>query len=313
MIRVGAQYLGGSVSPKDFAVAVERAGFDSVWCGDHVGHYVDGISTLGCYAGCTEAIQIGANVLVAPLRPAVVTAKAISTVARLAGPRFVAGIGVGGDFADEIEAVGADMAHRGAFTDELLAVLPLLLAGWPVDFDGRFTSLRGFRMDPQPASLPPVWIGGRADAALRRAARFGQGYLGYLLSPDGLAKRVARLAELKADGDPPGTALQVACNVFFVPARTTEEAVDAVATSGLAVQGLTGDMVRKVFLLGDDESCLARIRHYVDAGLEHLILGCAPGGPDDLRSFLEATSRLLPEIRAMGGSAAGRRPHGASG
>ncbi|MCW2952012.1 MAG: putative F420-dependent dehydrogenase [Conexibacter sp.] len=300
MIRIGAQYLGGSLSPKTFAVAVEEAGFDSVWCGDHVSHYVDGIATLGCYAGATETIEIGTNVLVAPLRPAVVAAKALATVADIAGPqRLVAGIGVGGDFPAEIAAVGAEMRQRGAYTDEALELIRLLWSGEPISYDGRWTQLADYRIEPAPDPAPRVWIGGRADAALRRAVRSGSGYLGYLLSPSGVAKRAARIAELALEQGRAPADLTIACNVFFVPARTVDEAVDAAIANGMSLQGLTPELVRSFFLLGDDEACLARIQQYVDAGLDHLILGCAPGGEDELRTFLAAATRLLPEIRAL--------------
>ena len=64
-------YMGGDgITVKEFAVAAEAAGFDSVWTGDHLAHYVDGIASLGIVAGCTERVTVGSNVLVAPFRPA---------------------------------------------------------------------------------------------------------------------------------------------------------------------------------------------------------------------------------------------------
>jgi alkanesulfonate monooxygenase SsuD/methylene tetrahydromethanopterin reductase-like flavin-dependent oxidoreductase (luciferase family) len=299
VIHVGLQYLGGELSPKIFATAAEKAGFDSVWCGDHLGHYIDGISTLGCFAGCTDSILIGSDVLVAPLRPAVVTAKALSTIARLAGPRFIAGIGVGGDFPGEFEAVGADLKHRGAFTDEFLGLLPSLLSGETVSFEGRFTRLRDFRIVP-PAAPAAIWVGGRSDAALRRTAQHADGYLGYLLSPEGLAKRASLLAGLSAEaGRPESRRPRIACNLFLFPARTVEEGLDAAVSSGIELSGVTRDFLRSVFLLGDEESVLSRIRQYAGAGLDHLILGCPPGDERDFRAFLARAEALLPGIREL--------------
>jgi len=297
-VRVGVQYLGGSLSPKVFAQAVEVAGFDSVWCGDHVAHYIDGVSTLGCFAGCTDEIQIGTNVLIAPLRSAVANAKAIATTARLAGDRFVTGIGVGGDFPAEIAAVGAEMRTRGAFTDEFLTLLPQLLGGEPVSFEGRWTQLENFVMEPAPEHLPPVWIGGRADAALRRTVRHGSGYLGYLLSVDGLAQRVAKLEQMAAEANSPRRP-DVALNVIYVPGRTVEESLETFAASSVELSGLSPEIGRQVLLLGDDEACVARIEEYVAVGLQHLILGCLPGGEPELATFLSATRSLLPAAQAL--------------
>jgi len=297
-MRIGLQYLGGALSPKIFATAAEAAGFDSVWCGDHLGHYVDGISTLGCFAGCTDSIVIGSDVIIAPLRPAVVTAKALSTIARLAGPRLIAGIGVGGDFPGEFEAAGASLKQRGAFTDEFLGLLPALLSGEPVTFDGRFTRLRDFRIVP-PAQPNAIWVGGRSDAALRRTVRHGDGYLGYLLSPEGLAKRVSALAGFAAEETPAAGFPQIACNLFLFPARSVDEALEAALSSDMGLSGATGDFLRRTFLLGDEHSIVSRLREYLDVGLDHLILGCPPGDERELRAFLDRAAGLLPAVREL--------------
>jgi alkanesulfonate monooxygenase SsuD/methylene tetrahydromethanopterin reductase-like flavin-dependent oxidoreductase (luciferase family) len=296
MIDVGLQYLGGAVNPKRFARAAENAGFDSVWCGDHVGHYVDGLSTLGCFAGCTEDITIGSNVLVAPLRPAVATAKAIATVASIAGPRLIAGIGIGGDIPAEFEAVGADRRHRGAITDEFLTVLAPLLDGDPVSFRGRWTTLDAFRITP-PAPTTRIWIGGRSEAALKRAVRFGDGYLGYLLSPEGLAKRAARLDVLA--GDSGRSRPRIACNLFVFPAASIEAGLAAVNASELDLAGLTPEFIRGAFVLGTEQECLDRIERYVDAGVEHVILGVPPGDEQQFANHLAFLAGLLPDVRNL--------------
>lgn len=296
MIEVGLQYLGGAVDPKTFARAAEKAGFDSVWCGDHVGHYVDGISTLGTFAGCTDQITIGSNVLVAPLRPAVVTAKSIATIWNAAGPRLIAGIGVGGDIPAEFDAVGADLRRRGAFTDEFLGILAPLLDGGPITIDGRWTKLNGFRITPG-ARRVPIWIGGRSDAALRRCVRFGDGYLGYLLSPEGLGKRVARLAELAVAARRPTP--RIGCNLFVFPAPSVEAGLAAVGSSELDLAGLSPDFVRGAFVLGDERDCMARIECYVAGGLEHVILGVPPTDRQQFESHLAFLSTLLPAVRKL--------------
>lgn len=297
-MKVGIQYLGGPVSPKVFARQAESAGFDSVWCGDHVAHYVDGISALGCFAGCTDAITIGTNVLVAPFRPAVVTAKAVATIARIAEGRFIAGLGIGGDFPEELYAVGADPRNRGAATDELLELLPLLLAGDPVTFEGRWTSLDGFAMTPAPEQRPAVWIGGRADAALKRVIARGDGYLGYLLSVGGLATRAERLRALASEAGRQAPTL--ACNVICVPAASESEALDQFAASDIELSGMGPDVARQVTLLGDEDACVARAAEYAALGLDHLILGCLPGDEHYLKEFIAATTALLPALHALG-------------
>src|SRR4051812_5380503 len=115
---------GGTFSLKDFAVQAERTGFDSIWVGDHVAHYVDGMAGLGILAGCTDTVTIGTNVVVLPFRPAAVVAKGALTVAGVAGGRrVVLGVGPGGDVPEEFALTGADMGTRGRYTDEALDVI----------------------------------------------------------------------------------------------------------------------------------------------------------------------------------------------
>lgn len=303
-MKIGAQYQGDERGPKMFARAAEDAGFDSVFCGDHVGHYVDGIATLGCFAGATERITIGVNLLVVPYRPAAVLAKALATICHVAPGRLITGFGVGGEFPGEFEAVGADLRTRGAFTDEALDVISRLWTGEPVSYVGRWHRFHAFRLEPPPSPAPDVWIGGRSKAAMRRAVRFGAGYVPYLVSPEQLARRRAQLVKLassmpgasEANGLPGSFTL--ACLVTFIPARSVDEAVD-VGLRSLRLSGLTPESVRSQYLLGDDESVLRRVQEYVDAGADHLILGCIPGDVRYVDEFFDSCRRLLPGIREL--------------
>jgi alkanesulfonate monooxygenase SsuD/methylene tetrahydromethanopterin reductase-like flavin-dependent oxidoreductase (luciferase family) len=297
MVEIGAMYMGGSFSPKSFAIAVESAGFDSVWCGDHMLHYIDGIATLGCYAGCTERITIGTNVIVAPFRPAVVAAKGLITAAATAARRTIIGVGVGGEFPLEFQATGADMHVRGAYTDEALVVMQRLWSGQEVSFRGHWTQFEGFRMEPVVSPPPEVWVGGRSEAALRRALRHASGYAPYLMSPEQLRGRVERLRKMAVENGRSLEHFTIACTLFFVPGRSVEEALATASAGTTALGGLTPERMRSYYLLGDDEACIARLQQYIDAGAAHLILGCAPGHTRQLEEFIAASRRLLAMIR----------------
>jgi probable F420-dependent oxidoreductase len=297
-VEIGAQYMGDPGGPKAFAVRAEAAGFDSVWCGDHVGHIVDGLATLGCFAGATERITIGVNVIVVPYRPAAIVAKALSTIALVAPGRVIAGFGVGGEFPGEFTATGADLHARGAATDEALQAIRALWTGRPVTFDGRWVTLEAFQIEPPPDPPPTVWIGGRSDAALRRAVRFGDGYAPYLVSPQQLRQRRERLAELAAQAGRRAGELTIGALVTMIPGPSVDEAVE-LGLSSLRLSGLTPDSVRAQYLLGDDESILARLQEYADAGVDHLILGCLPGDDRLVDDFFEACGRIVPAARAL--------------
>ena len=108
----------------------------------------------------------------------------MSSITQLAPGRLVLGVGLGGDDAHELEVCGVDPRTRGRRMDECLTILRRLLAGDPVDFDGDLISVHDGRVLPPPPQPVPVLIGGRSDAALRRAARFGDGWLGVFVTPD---------------------------------------------------------------------------------------------------------------------------------
>ncbi len=150
------------------------------------------------------------------LRAPAWAAKQLQTIDHLAGPgRLRLGVGVGGEFPEEFEAAGVNVRERGARLDDALNVLPDLLCGRPVEYDGRAVSVRSPALGPAVASLPPVYIGGRGEPALRRAARVGDAWLPMWLSPSKVAERSAQLAEIALENDRPAprTALLVLIRV----------------------------------------------------------------------------------------------------
>ncbi len=298
VLKVGAHYMGDAGGTKAFARRAEATGFDSVWCGDHVGHLVDGLTALGIMAGATEEIVVGLDVLVVPYRSAAMIAKGLATIAQVAPGRVVAGFGVGGEFPGEFQATNADISTRGAFTDEAIDIAVRLWTGEPVTYAGRFVQLDRFQLEPAPAPPPQIWVGGRSDAAIRRAVRFATGYSPYLVSAQQLAARRQRLTELAVEAKRPPDELTLACLLTLVPGPDVEASID-LAMSSLKLSGLSRDSVRARYLLGDDEAVLAHVQQYVDAGMDYLNLGCVPGTATDVDDFFAACARLLPTLRSL--------------
>jgi alkanesulfonate monooxygenase SsuD/methylene tetrahydromethanopterin reductase-like flavin-dependent oxidoreductase (luciferase family) len=125
----------------------------------------------------------------------VTVARAISTFCELAPGRLVFGVGIGGEDRHEIEVCGVDPRTRGARCDESLQILRPLLAGENVTFRGRFYEVEDCAVLPAPSPPVPVLVGGRSDAAIRRAGRYGDGWLASWCSARRYAEAVARCAE----------------------------------------------------------------------------------------------------------------------
>ncbi len=189
------------------ATRAEELGFDSVWVHDHVfnvGHvfdriggrpYYEPLTLLSFVAARTRRVRLGTSVLVLPYHNPIRLAKTAATLDVLSGGRLVMGIGVGA-IENEMEAMGTPFKERGAFTDEAIAVVRTLWSQEDPRFDGRYSRFAGMKFSPKPLQKPiPVVIGGISRAAIRRAARLGDGWQPLGLSPEALGQGMAALRE----------------------------------------------------------------------------------------------------------------------
>src|SRR5581483_472732 len=175
---------------------IAAAGIDHVTVGDHVsfagGHGVDGLIQAAALLATHPRLRVQTGVYLLSLRHPAAVARQLATIALLAPGRLEFGIGVGGDDPRELELCGVDPRTRGARTTEALELLRLLLTGERTAFRGRFFATDGAAIRPAPEPAIPILVGGRSDAALRRAGRLGEGWLALWVS----ARRFAAASEL---------------------------------------------------------------------------------------------------------------------
>ncbi len=164
----------------DSARLLGSVGFHGVWCWDHFvsrGRLRDPVlecwTMLAAAAVATNGIRLGSFVSNVMNRHPSVLARMAATVQELSGGRLELGIGIGGHPAEH-EAYGIpfpEPAERAARLEEAVQVIRLLWSGGPVDFDGRFHSLRGAYAFPVPRPTPRIVVGGEKPAGARLAAR----------------------------------------------------------------------------------------------------------------------------------------------
>jgi alkanesulfonate monooxygenase SsuD/methylene tetrahydromethanopterin reductase-like flavin-dependent oxidoreductase (luciferase family) len=175
------------------------AGLDHVFVADHIsfhtGFGMDGLLNATTLAAQHPTLEVHLGVYLLPLRHPVLVARQLATFAVSAPGRLVFGVGVGGEDRHEVEICGVDPATRGRRADESLAVLRRLLAGEAVTHDGEFFAFEEALILPAPDPPIPIVVGGRSEAAVRRAARHGDGWLGVWCSPDRFAAVVAQIDE----------------------------------------------------------------------------------------------------------------------
>lgn len=185
------------------ARAAEENGYTSVWASDHIlvgadfpryGTLYEVMVTLAWLAAKTESIRVGTSILVLPIRNAILAAKQAATLDDLSGGRFILGVGVGWN-QGEYSFLKAPWKERGRLVDESLAVIRNLWSSERPTFSGEFYEYRDALFYPKPSQAggPPIWVGGGSDRALRRAARWGDGWHGDEVMPDAFASAVEKL------------------------------------------------------------------------------------------------------------------------
>ena len=269
------------------AEIAERQGWSAVWTTDHVlvptdsaadyGHIYDAILTLAWVGARHPSVRLATSVIVVPQRNAVVLAKELATLDSLTGGRVIAGVGVGWNRV-EFANLGMDERFpvRGAYLDETILLWRHLWSGSTEPFDGRFHSIDDFTFGPLPvqgAGLPIV-VGGRAERALQRAGRLGDGYHSSVSSPAQYGERVPMI---RAAADAAGRAMP------WLSARVRIET--RAASGGYAMRGSPTEMA-------------AEVRKFADVGVTHLALWFGTTDPATIVARAEAFEREVVPLLA---------------
>lgn len=261
------------------AAAAEDAGAEGFWLTDHLLWHeptVEPLAALALVAAATRNCLLGPCVLQLPLRDPAAVAKAATFLETLAPGRVVLGVGAG-EHRGEYDAAGAGARYsrRGSLFDEGLAALRAM-----------WTSTGRYAMAPGTAT--PVWVGGRSDAAIRRAAHRADGWVPHLCRPDWFEEKLALLeTETAAAGRSVGAvhrAVVVAVAVDLPGGPPLDERIEALArTFGPPGHGPEAARVAPVVVTGSASRCAAGVRRFADAGAQHIAL--MPAGPDPLEQL----------------------------
>jgi len=246
-VRLGLHALGiGTGARREVidavAVAVEAAGFRTLWVGEHVvmvdrsasrypyapdgriavpadTDWLDPMIALSFAAAATRTIRLATGVLLVPEHNPVRLAKQAASLDRLSGGRLALGIGVGWS-QEEFAALGIPFERRGARTDEYVAAMKTVWRDDPACFSGEFVKFAGIRVNPKPVrdGHIPIIVGGNSDAALRRAARTGDGWYGFNLPDLAHAReRITRLRSLCETAGRDSSELDIAVALAYPP------------------------------------------------------------------------------------------------
>ena len=298
-----------SIISKDYALSrfvegarlAERLGFFGYGGGDHVafgGPMPDILTLLAAVAAVTTDLRLKTGVYVLPWRPPVQIASQIATVDRISGGRMVFGIGVG-ETEDEFRAFGVPMNERGRRTDETIDCLRLLWSGERVSYQGRHISLDNVRLQLTPVQAPlPIYVGGRSDVALRRAAVRGDGYTAIWCSPRRLVEAQEKIAALATEAGRSPADVHVGMQVWACVAESREAGRDVIARDMSEFYGIPFDRFERYAAYGTADDVAEFLAPYLETGIDHLNL--VPIDPDPLAQIakLAGVARRLGQLAA---------------
>jgi probable F420-dependent oxidoreductase len=283
-----------------FAARAEELGFAGLWSLDSVPGAMtsrvpalEGLHALTAAAMVTERVRLGVAVIVLPARLPAHLARELATIDQLSGGRLTVGVGVGRDDAAP-RTVGIPGDRRVLRLREGLEVMRLLWTTDDASYAGELFDFSGITIEPKPVQkpTPPVWFGGAAEPALRRAARLGDGWIGagsQGSSPFAEQVRVLREALREQGRDP--SAFPIGKRVYIAVEATEERARERLAPrldGFYAAPGIT----ERVAICGPPEACAAGLRELADAGAGELLLNPLYDAMGQLEALAEVAALL---------------------
>lgn len=297
-VRVGifppvGQHASG-IGPRAATLAlIAGSGIDHVCVGDHMSFFTgagsDGLVSAASLLACCPELPCYVALYLLPLRHPVTVARQLATLAELAPGRLTFGVGIGGEDRHELEICGVDPATRGRRMDEGLEILRGLLGGEPISFDGEFFSFRDALIVPAPSPSIPLVVGGRSDAAVRRAGRLGDGWLGIWVSPHRFASAAGQVREhaAAAGRDPAG--FEHALNVWCGFGATREAARGPLAARMQTFYQMPFEPFERYSPYGTPEQVAAFLAPFAEAGCSVFnVIACA----DDDQTAIAAVGEL---------------------
>ena len=280
----------------NFAKKCEQMGADSMWTIDRVAYdNLEPLTILAAAAATTRKIRLGTSVLLAGLRHPALLAKTVATLDFISNGRLTLGVGFGSRESD-FSAVEVPWEARGSRAVEGIQLMKRLWTEENVTHKGRFFDVQNLTLGPRPIQKPiPIWTGGSADIALKRAGTWANGFIcGSSAIPDfpSTWEKVAQYARAAAR-DP--KEIEKAGLTFMAVNDDHDKAVKTVEGYVMRYYGRLRADVANTSLVGSPAAVAERIEAFLSRGLDTLIIGVADPDPRQLDLFGE---KVLPKLKS---------------
>jgi probable F420-dependent oxidoreductase len=297
---------GPLASPESIlAVAreAEALGYDSIWVHDHLTwteeihrthissgsddsttgnnspDFYEAMTTLAYLAGLVRSVRLGIACLVVPCRNPLLAAKQIACLDVFCKGRLDIGLGIGSPStlkSREYEVLGVNRKLRGKIADDYIRAMKTIWTSQPSAHEGRFVTFKDAEICPKPYQKPhpPLWVGGWTEAAMKRAAALGDGWLPAWLLPEDIEKRFGELKEMAAQCGRSPDAIHLGIEVYGCidedSKKARENGLGTLAIGRSTFERLmTVDQLAQVSLIGSPEEIRRTVKAYADAGVSH--------------------------------------------
>lgn len=289
----------GLPTPETICAYAERAedlGIDSIWLSDHIVSREPSLDTscvMALFAARTKRIKMGPSVLTLPARDPVQVAKTYATLDYLTGScgRVIMAVGLGSDPRD-CEVSGIAKEERAGRLEEGVDVMRKLWAGTHVTHEGKFYKFSDVTLTPRPSKgALDVWIGGRSNAALRRVAKYGDGWFPSFVTPEEFKTGMEQLGTY---GTKYGRTIEAGeAGVLLLTYASRDRArIQTISQKLLEAFPVPSEAMAARCALGTPEQVIEKVQSYVDAGCSKYVLWpISP--PDELVQQIELYGREI--------------------
>jgi probable F420-dependent oxidoreductase len=287
----------------DFARKAESLGYDYLCSGEHMmfhGPVPNSLINLSVAAGATSKIKLMSTVVLLPLYTPMVVAKLTSVLDVASDGRYNMGIGIGGEFPKEFEACGVPVNQRGSRSNEALEVITKLWTEKNVTFEGRYSKFSGVTLDPHPAQKPhpPIWVAGRKEPAMLRAAKYADGWIPYMYTPEMLHESIEKINRFGKEAGRDMSKFRPGLFIFASVYPDRDEAREQAARAlGKNYAQDFSKIAGRYTLYGNPEDCRKRLKEYVDAGAGTVLISWACRQTDIEQNMKLVAEEVAPAFR----------------
>lgn len=282
----------------EYAKTIDTSGYHSAWVLDRIIHnehpILDPLTMLGYLAAKTQRVKLGSAIILLPLHNPIIFAKATATLDYLSKGRLILGVGLG-SIRPEYDASNIPWQTRVTRFNEALRLVKALWSGQPVTHESLIGKLSNGRELPTPIQKPhpPIWFGGSTEKVFQRACKYADGWIaGSGILPDQLKETIARMKNYLTQNNRDPSKFEIAKLIHIHVSKDKDQAKQILEKELVRYYQRPYDVEARA-AYGTPQACAERIKSYVQAGAQNIILVTVT---PELEQPTTIASEILPTL-----------------